>query len=417
MRVRRLVFALLIIALSRTTVGIAQDLPPEVLLLARMKAHMRDSLAQLPNYTCLETINRFYRPNARESMKPLDTVRLEVIYTDHHEWYGSPGDKDLGVSNPATFVGSGLMGNGTFAIALSNILTAAHFDYQGKEPLGDRPAVRYDFQFARQPNAFQISMVGGSGTVGEKGSIWFDEQSLDILRFEAQADDIPDYLPLAGQNESVSYARVQIGSAMALLAQRAEMRLVENAGADNLDHFEFTNCRAYSAESTISFNAEAPQFTTEASNAHAPAENYFLPALLRVSLRLMTPIANTDPVGKLIEARVSGDVSYKGKVVIRDGALVRGRIRRLEHYEGKATGRADVTGDYIVGLEFTEVAAVAGAAPFYADVLSMDKIPWIRPSLGERVSAGNVKITLPELPGVASVFCSGGDVSVACRIW
>ena len=33
-----------------------QDLAPEVVLLARIKTHLREEFAHLPSYTCLETI-------------------------------------------------------------------------------------------------------------------------------------------------------------------------------------------------------------------------------------------------------------------------------------------------------------------------------------------------------------------------
>jgi hypothetical protein len=68
-------------------------------------------------------------------------------------------------------------------------------------------------------------------------------------------------------------------------------------------------------------------------------------------------------VGSLIEARVSADVKEKGKVVLPAGAVVRGRIRRLEREQGY----------YIVGLEFTHVETGAGPARFYANLLAIDK--------------------------------------------
>jgi hypothetical protein len=53
----------------------AQGLPPGTLLLARVKAHMREELARLPNCSCLETVQRDYQP-AGGKLRPLDTIRL-----------------------------------------------------------------------------------------------------------------------------------------------------------------------------------------------------------------------------------------------------------------------------------------------------------------------------------------------------
>src|SRR5215470_12224497 len=93
-----------VVAASVVLAGIAtpQDFAPEVQLLTRIKAHLREELSQIPNYTCLETIARFHKEPGRPAqgrgqLKPLDTVRLEIVYSDHREWYGSPGDRKLSV--------------------------------------------------------------------------------------------------------------------------------------------------------------------------------------------------------------------------------------------------------------------------------------------------------------------------------
>ena len=132
-----------------------------------------------------------------------------------------------------------------------------------------------------------------------------------------------------------------------------------------------------------------------------------LPALLRITVQLTTSISDQDTVGTLIEGRISEDVLRKGRILIPNGSVVRGRIRRLERYQGG--------GSFIVGLEFTEVEVRGGSLPFYADLLRIDKNPRIQPALSERVLAADgagvqvreETITLPELPGVASFFVSG----------
>jgi hypothetical protein len=407
------------VVLLATCAGTPQDLAPEVVLLAHIKSHLREELSHLPNYTCLETIARFNKeaghPLVHESLKRLDTVRLEVVYSDRREWYGSPGESSLKADDPAGFIGSGLIGTGAFAITLNNVIAGASFVYRGEAMLGGRPAVKYDFRLPRFPKGFFVSMVGGSGEVGQKGSIWVDPKSLDLIRLESYADDIPPWLPLAMESTKIDYARTRIGDSDTLLAQRAEMQLAETTGVENYDRFEFTHCRAYSTQSTISFGAEA-----EAGREVAPhpvpgppqTSPGFVPALLMVAVQLKTPVTDTDAVGKLIDGKVDGDVLRKGKIVIPDGALVRGRIRRLERF-GSTSSKGSA--EFAVGLEFTEVAASEGPLPFYADLLRMDQRPGIRPALtettvvhyqtGDRIA--NETITLPELPGVASFFVSG----------
>jgi len=89
----RLTVRTMIAGLGLAWAAAAQSLlPPGALLLARVKVHMRAELARLPNCSCLETVRRDHQP-AGGTMRPLDTIRLEVLYSDHHELYASPGDR------------------------------------------------------------------------------------------------------------------------------------------------------------------------------------------------------------------------------------------------------------------------------------------------------------------------------------
>src|SRR4051794_40454309 len=80
----------------------AQDLPQWVILLARVKAHLRQELARLTDCVCLETVRRDYRP-AGGKMRPLDTIRLEVLSTGRREMFASPGDRKFTEAHPAQF--------------------------------------------------------------------------------------------------------------------------------------------------------------------------------------------------------------------------------------------------------------------------------------------------------------------------
>jgi hypothetical protein len=400
----------------------AQDLAPEVLLLSRIKNHMRQELARVTNYTCLESTARFHKATGwRDTLRPLDTVRLEVMYTNHKEWYGLAGDRDLTHADPAALVGGGMIGNGFFALLVNNVFLhdETTFTYVGEETRGARKEYRYDFRLPRRAGGLTVSLFGGIGTVGEEGSLWVNAASLDLTRVAAKADDIPPYLPLGKLTVSVSYARMRIGEYGALLAQAADLYMLKSSGEESFNHIEYTHCHEFSAQSAVSFDAEPPPAgeppppegaKTPLSGAGAvPA----VPPFLVINLQLTTAITDTMAVGTPIAARVAGNVASKGKVVLSDGALVRGRIRRLEQYENGL--------DFIVGLEFTEVIVNGEAQRFYADLVRLEPRPAIRASFSEPVfiwsegeyQPGRRTLTLPELPGVASFFVKGKTFRIA----
>jgi hypothetical protein len=411
-KVRSIAIASLVLASAATP----QDVAPDGLLL-RIRSHMHAELSHLPDYTCLETMSRFRRDRRSQVrshglLTALDTVRLEIVYSDHREWFGSPGGGDLRVDNPAAFIGGGMIGNGAFGLMLDKILAEASFTYRGEESLGGRTAVRYDFRLSRAQKPLELSVPGGAGTVGEEGSLWVDPQSLDLVRMESRADEIPPYLPVKDESTDVDYARTRIGGNNALLAQQAGSHLLDADGVESYNHIEFTHCRAYSTQSELHFDGGPPGPPGALPSGSPPvpsspdAVGHAVPAFLPIALDLTTPISDGDAVGTLIEARVSDAVLHKGKIVVPKGSVVHGRIRRLERFK---------QGIFIVGLEFTEVEVGGDLLPFYADFLRTDKNPRIQVEHTERVlvperSKIQVKeetITLPELPGVASFFVSG----------
>src|SRR5215471_11064842 len=103
----------ILMAFALTCAAAGQDLAPELVLLGRIKAHLREEFSHLPNYTCLETVTRFQRQSTSSHSKgnaklqPLDTARLEVVYSDGREWYASPGNPTFRDIDPGAFFGSG----------------------------------------------------------------------------------------------------------------------------------------------------------------------------------------------------------------------------------------------------------------------------------------------------------------------
>ena len=373
---------------------------------------MRDQVARLPNCTCLETVTRFHKePGTASKLKPLDTVRLEVVYTNGREWYGSPGARNLSEGNPAAFIGAGMIANGIFGMTLHNLFAAdvATFTFQGEEVIDGRPAVKYDFRLPRMQLQMEISIPEGRGTVGEEGSFWADPATFDILKLASRVTEIPPGLPLTATEYTVNYAHMRIDEFDALLAQQADLDMLLDSGIEDYDRFDFTHCRAFQSHSEIRFDApdaEPASLAPAASRGGAtPREvDVRLPALLQVAIRLTSVITDQDAVGKLVEGRIAADVRSRGKTLIEDGALVHGRIRRLDRYPGE--------GYFAVGLEFTEVQTRDGPARFYADLLRLESRKGIQLVLHESVRLPNrqdgaVELKLPELPGVASFFVDG----------
>ncbi len=382
----------------------AQDLPPGVLLLARVKAHMRAELARLPNCSCLETVHRDHQP-AGGKMRPLDTVRLR------HELYASPGDRGFSNHEPIDFVGSGTIGNGHFALFLSEIAGEGRlsYEYKGEELLMGRRLAHYDYRVPLSTSGHTIHLPEGHGTVGVKGSFWADPAAYDIVRISLMDDEIPPELPVVASTTSIDYAHTNLGGTDFLLPQSADSTLVRFSGEESRNHIEFTHCHLYGAQSSISFGGQQG-FPMFGASSVLEMSRELLPAL-QVVVKISTRITEKTAVGTLIDGVVEGNVLHKKSVLIPNGSPVRGRVRRLEWNDDKG-------GYYVVGLEFTEVEAGGTRYRFFADLEGTGALPGIRQVLRSRLPPDRSSVrggadtiftsdeilSLPDLPGVGSFF-------------
>jgi len=55
-----------------------QPMSPETILIGRTRYHMIETLRRIPNYTCLETIERSVRRSDSKRASIVDALRLEV---------------------------------------------------------------------------------------------------------------------------------------------------------------------------------------------------------------------------------------------------------------------------------------------------------------------------------------------------
>jgi hypothetical protein len=407
---------------------IAEDLPPQVLTLSRIQAHARHDLAEVQNYTCTQVVHRYYKAKGTKSrMRPLDTVRLEVAHLGDRELYSSPGDRSFREGAPSAFTGSGMMGNGAFALHLRALFVDrwATFAYRGYEDLEGRAAIRYDFRIPLLGSGYTIAVLDAQAKVSRKGSFWVDKNSLDLLRLEIHADEIPSTLPVVDVSTTIDYARVRIGDSDLLLPQTANLHLAETSGIENRNIIDFTQCRSFSAQSTVSFDkvppnkgATGPSAIQNTFPVVAATEEARTPAGLLIPIVLSSPITEHMSVGELLQGRVAGNIRFKGTILIPDGSPARGRIRRLERH-------SDAGAYFIVGLEFTNIEGMKSTILFDADLREVDRMPgveWIigNSSLHSRRFPGGGRVDVSttenvlrdELPGVGLFFVRGGTFTL-----
>jgi hypothetical protein len=352
---------LLLVALPACAAGDST----EALELARFKERIAQDLARVPDYTCLETITRSERRSKSRTFDPVDTLRVEVSSVDGKEMYSWPGARQFEDKELTAFVSTGANATGLFFSAVPYNLFAISLgvlEYRAAENLEGRTTVRYDYRIQQSNGGLTLRIGSAEATVALKGSFWFDPASGDLVRLDSYGDEMPASLDLSEAQVSVRYARERIANSGALLPRQAEMQLTHFNGSASRNVFEFSKCRAYQTESAISFEPPAP-----AAASKPAVREVDLPAGLLVPLVLETAIdSKTAALGDAVRARVRADVRRDDKVVLPAGAVISGRIRRLER---QSAG----TPYFVIGIELFEVEWQNTRADFYGELVENDE--------------------------------------------
>ena len=153
--------------------------------------------------------------------------------------------------------------------------------------------------------------------------MWADPKSIDLIRVEVVTDDIPAHVPIKESTTSIEYSRLKIGEGEFLLPTGAEMVMIDLKGKEDRNRTEFSGCRQYSGESTISF-AEAPEPgtappTRETVGVELPIGLEFT-AYLDVALNAQTAI------GDEVKATIQQTVKKSKVTVVPKGATLTGRV-------------------------------------------------------------------------------------------
>ncbi len=372
------------------------ELPAEIKTLVRIKQKMRTSLDKLPNYTCRQRIERtrlnveanrktekkiarHNSPGRIDAYLPLDsadTLELEVALIDHKELYSWPGANHFEERPLSEIVGFGMVGTGDFASHARDLFVndAARLDYAGEEQLDGRRTLRYDFRVSLFMSRYTISDGTSRATVPYAGSIWADAESADLIRIEVRAEDVPPTLSIADTTTTVDYRTVPLGDGEFLLP--ASARLITNfrSGRRTINATEFSNCRAFGAESLLSFDE-----TVAAESPESPAarKEFELPPDVSIPVRLDTGIdSGTSVVGGRIQATLTSDLKRNGELLAPKGSLLLGRIRRLERF-------SDPKDHFILGLEFTELQTPQRHARIAAELVHVTPFRGLVDHLGE----------------------------------
>ena len=315
---------LLVCAASHGVADGPSDLPD------RIRVHMRDYLAHLPDYTCRVTLERSRRPSSQARFELDDRLRLDVAYAGAQELYALPGD-DRFESGIADLVSvHGMISDGSYALHTRKLFLsdAAIFRPPLEAVCAGEPCVQLDFAVPVSRSGYSLGGSGGSAPVALAGSVWFDRDSLDIRRLLVRVDDPPPTVRIAATREETVYGRVGFGDRVAVLPRSSELLLTDRNGSQSLNRSTFQQCHQYAGMATISYGAGEVVPVPAAQSLIVS-----LPAGLELEMALDERIGPEPAAGDLFTATLTRPGIQRGTTVPA-GARVTGRLTRMERSEG-----------------------------------------------------------------------------------
>jgi len=366
--------ALAVMVSAAVLFGQAPPDPNQRLIQARRMLVERH--ARLPDYVCVQTVDRQYFKHRNTSssnascdrirtlgsedlvLEATDRLRLDLKLSQGRE-IGSWSGSRFSSRSVFDLIGGGPYETGMLGTLISDVFLngGAAYRYCGEQTSGGSRLFQYDYEVPLEASHYQIKSGPGWAPAAFSGAFWLDGDSLELRRLKAQSTDLP---PESGACEfatTVDYQMARAGSGAFLLPSKSSMRTVLNDGREVQLNAVYSGCRQYRGEATIRFDEAA------GGDEVKPAAKAALPAKgLVISLALAEPIdSDTAAAGDLVKAKVRWAVRdpKRKSVLIPAGATAEIRIVQMWHALGKSP-------HFAISLVLEQVEIAGAPVPLYA---------------------------------------------------
>jgi hypothetical protein len=358
-------------------------------VLEQARVQLQAMAHNLEKYVCIENVERSYfqrvaprsapvrvesepacGPAAAVSMPARDTrqldfsdrVRLEVTVSDGRELHSWPGATRFDTRDVDELIRNGPVSTGAFGGYLSGVFDrpGVEFTYSSEQPVNGKTLFEYRYRVPLAASRFEIKANGEWRAVAYEGEFLLDPQTLELERMTVRSNGLPSGATFCSASTTLDYEHARIGDSEVLLPRQSQLEIVLQSGKETRNLTTFSNCREYHAESEIVFEG-APDSTAVAAPTTGRGR-VSLPIGLPVTLALTAPIDTAKAsAGDPVSAKVVKSVRRPGtsEELIPPGAVVSGRIRRVEHHLLPAPY-------FRVVLAFNRVEVKGALSPFFA---------------------------------------------------
>jgi hypothetical protein len=357
----------------------AQTPPDPEQVLAKARDNVLDRTERLPNYTCVQTVDRTYlklktpelrvlscddiiarrtKQTGRLRVEATDRLRLDVKVSGGTEIGAWAGASRFDDGNVRKLI-KGPFGTGAFGTFLTDLFadSSVAFYFDGEEPMDSLKLFRYRFQVTQESSHHMVHAGTEWPFTGYDGDVWIDPALFELRRLLARTSELPEETGACESTTTVEYATMRIGTGDFLLPQHSTLHFLMRDMGESDVATTYSGCHQYHAESNL-LTGPSP-VAGESQAAHAPIS---IPAGLVVPLKLAQPIdTDTAAAGDVVVATVGKAVrdQKSGDIVIPDRATVRGRIVLMLHL-------LDTPQSFVIAIQLETVEINGIPSPLYA---------------------------------------------------
>jgi hypothetical protein len=335
-------------------------------LLEQIRQRAIADLASVPNYVCVDSIERSLLIQGQSQVRRLDRLHLELAHIEGADRFSWLGNSTFQSRSPSAMIGYGASFGGDFADTRALIFkkSSTNISFSGRVTMDGRPALRYNYDAPR--GALGVANGGQSGHTAARGSFWIDPETLDLLQIDIEGYAIPAELAVESISDRTTYWRVLIGQRIVLLARNSDFRLTYSDGIVRRNSSIFSNCREYAADSTLTFGSSP----TPEPPPPTKKDEHVQPGLELQLVLDETLDANQAAVGDPIRAHV-----LKGNGEIPRGARVNGRVNRIISFNDQIPLPGRPPGQVLIQIEFFKIEYRSTHSPFIARLIDLQSQP------------------------------------------
>jgi VWFA-related protein len=219
----------------------------------------------LPNFMCVEVINRSLDASGAGRWKHRDTITELMKYREQNE---SRIVLEIDGRPPASTDPDAIKGpksTGEFGAVLDAVFepsAKAEFKWKETDALGAGTVQVYDYRVLKQNSSFSVEGSNGMApTVSFHGKVFVDAATRSVRRVTLIADDLPKDFPTHASSVSVDYDYVSINSHDYLMPVSADVSMLEGRHLAVLNTIQFRDYKRFGSNvKVLNFRTmESPQ--------------------------------------------------------------------------------------------------------------------------------------------------------------